>query len=102
MTSGAKLFMHYSKCPCRFKFRTRNNYCKVCRSKCFYRNFDQKSPVARFMELLFYDSRSVQVESIKNWNNLIDKVHFTPEDFMKHFEVIKKNFKYFSLIKLLL
>ena len=42
------------------------------------------------MKTSFYGSRSVQVKSIKDWNNIIDKIHFTPEDFMKHFEVIKK------------
>ena len=34
--------------------------------------------------------RSVQVKSIKDWNNIIDKIHFTTEDFMKRSEVIKK------------
>ena len=29
VTSGAKLFMHYSKCMCQFKFRTRSSHCKV-------------------------------------------------------------------------
>ena len=43
------------------------------------------------MEPLFYDSRSVQVKSIKDWNNIVDKIQFTPEDSMKHFEVIKKS-----------
>ena len=48
-TSGAKLFMHYSKCLCPFKFRTRNNRCKVCRSKqCFQITFDRKTLVALF------------------------------------------------------
>ena len=42
------------------------------------------------MKTSFYGFRSVQVKSIKNWNNIIDKIHFTPEDFMKHSEVIKK------------
>ena len=41
------------------------------------------------MKTLFYSSRSVQVKSIKDWNNII--VHFTTEDFTKYFEVIKKN-----------
>ena len=45
------------------------------------------------MKTSFYGSRSVQVKSIKDWNNIIDKIHFTSEDFMKHFEVIKKNNK---------
>ena len=82
--------MQYSKCLCRFKFSTRNSHCKICSGKCFQRNFDRKSPVARFTEPPFYGSRSVHVESIKDWNNIIDKIHFTHEDFMKHFEVIKK------------
>ena len=43
------------------------------------------------MKTLFYGSRSVQVKSIKDWNNIIVKIHFTTEDFMKQFEVIKKN-----------
>ena len=46
----------------------------------------------------FYGSRSVQVKTTKDWNDIIDKIHFTPEDLMKRFEVIKK--KYTSLIKL--
>ena len=37
-----------------------------------------------------YGSRLVQVKSVKDWTNIIDKIHFTTEDFMKHFEVIKK------------
>ena len=41
-------------------------------------------------ENLFYGSRSVQVKSIKDWNNIIDKIHFTTEDFLKCSEVIKK------------
>ena len=41
------------------------------------------------MKTSFYGSRSVQVKSIKDWNNII--VHFTTEDFTKYFEVIKKN-----------
>ena len=44
----------------------------------------------RKMKTSFYGSRSVQVKSIKDWSNIIDKTHFAPEDFMKHFEVIKK------------
>ena len=40
-------------------------------------------------------SRSVQVKSIKDWNNVIDKIHFTPKDFMKSSEVIKKKKKHF-------
>ena len=35
-------------------------------------------------------SRSVQFKSVKNWNNIIGKIHITAEDFMKHFEIIKK------------
>ena len=48
-------------------------------------------PVSR--NLFFYSSTSVHVKSIKDWNNIIDKIHFTSEDFMKQFEVIKKNNK---------
>ena len=44
----------------------------------------------RKMKASFYGSRSVQVKSVKDWSNIIDKTHFAPEDFMKHFEVIKK------------
>ena len=42
------------------------------------------------MKTSFYGSRSVQVKSIKDWNNITDKIHFTIEDFMKHSEFIKK------------
>ena len=42
------------------------------------------------MKTSFYGSRSVQVKSIKDWNNITDKIHFTTEDFMKCSEVIKK------------
>ena len=42
------------------------------------------------MKTSFYGSRSVQIKSIKDWNNIIDKIHFTTEDFMKRSEVIKK------------
>ena len=42
------------------------------------------------MKTSFYDSRSVLVKSIKDWNNIIAKIHFTTEDFMKRLEVIKK------------
>ena len=52
------------------------------------------------MKTSFYGSRSAQVKSIKDWNNIIDKIHFTPEDLMKRFEVIKKIKKYTSVIKL--
>ena len=41
------------------------------------------------MKTSFYGSTSVQVKSIKDWNNIIDKIHFTTEDFMKRSEVIK-------------
>ena len=42
------------------------------------------------MKTSFYDSRSVQIKLSKDWNNIIDKIHFTTEDFMKRSEVIKK------------
>ena len=42
------------------------------------------------MKTSFYGSESVQIKSIKDWNNIIDKIHFTTEDFMKGSEVIKK------------
>ena len=42
------------------------------------------------MKTSSYGSRSVQVKSIKDWNDIIDKIHFTPEDLMKRFEVIQK------------
>ena len=43
------------------------------------------------MKTYFYGPRPVQFKSTKDWNNLIDKIHFTTEDFMKkHYEVIKK------------
>ena len=42
------------------------------------------------MKTSFYGSRSAQVKSIKDWNNVIAKIHFTTEDFMKRSEVIKK------------
>ena len=38
----------------------------------------------------FYGSRSVLVKPIKDWNNIIDEIHPTPEDFMKRYQVIKK------------
>ena len=41
------------------------------------------------MKTSFYGSRLVQVKSMKDWNNIIDKIQFTPEDLMKRFEVIK-------------
>ena len=37
------------------------------------------------MKTSFYGSRSVQVKSMKDWNNMIDKIPFTTEDFMKRF-----------------
>ena len=52
-------------------------------------------------ENLFYGSRSVQVKSVKDWNNIIDKIHFTTEDFLKCSEVIKQNKKHLSVAKLL-
>ena len=42
------------------------------------------------MKTSFYGSRSVHVKSIKDWNNIIAKIHFTTEAFMKRSEVIKK------------
>ena len=42
------------------------------------------------MKTSFYGSRSIQVKSIKDWNNIIDEIRFSPEDFMKRSEVIKK------------
>ena len=42
------------------------------------------------MKTSFYGSRSVQVKSIKDWNNIIDKIHFTIDNFMKRSEIIKK------------
>ena len=42
------------------------------------------------MKTAFNGSRSVQVKSIKDWNNVIDKIYFTTEDFIKRSEVIKK------------
>ena len=42
------------------------------------------------MKTSFYGSESVQIKSIKDWNNITDKIHFTTEDFMKGSEVIKK------------
>ena len=42
------------------------------------------------MKTSFYVPRSVQVKSIKYWNNIIDKTHFTTGDLMKRSEVIKK------------
>ena len=38
----------------------------------------------------FHGSRSVQVKSNKDGNNIIDKINFKTEDFTKCFEVIKK------------
>ena len=42
------------------------------------------------MKTSFDGSRSVQVKSIKDWNNIIAKIHFATEDLMKRSEVIKK------------
>ena len=42
------------------------------------------------MKTSFHGSRSVQVKSIKDWNNIIDKIHLTTKDFMKHIEVMQK------------
>ena len=42
------------------------------------------------MKTSSYGPRSVQVKSIKYWNNIIDKTHFTTGDLMKRSEVIKK------------
>ena len=42
------------------------------------------------MKTSFYGSRSVHVKSIKDWNNIIAKIHFTTEAFMKRSDVIKK------------
>ena len=44
----------------------------------------------RKIKTSFYGSRSVQVESVKDWNNIIDKAHFTTEDFMNCSQVIRK------------
>ena len=44
------------------------------------------------MKISFYSSRSIHGKSIKDWNNLIDKIHFFAEDFMKPSEVIKKKY----------
>ena len=42
------------------------------------------------MKTSFYGSRLIQVKSVKDWNNITDKIHSTTEDFMKRSEVIKK------------
>ena len=42
------------------------------------------------MKTSFYGSRPVQVKLIKDWNKIIDKIHFITEDFTKRSEVIKK------------
>ena len=42
------------------------------------------------METSFYCSKLIWGKSIKDWNNMIDEIHFTPEDFMEHSEVTKK------------
>ena len=54
------------------------------------------------MKTSFYGSRSVQVKSIKDWNDIIEKIQFTIKDFMKHSEVIKKILKNPSVIKVFL
>ena len=41
------------------------------------------------MKTSFYGFRPVQVKSIKAWNNIIDEIHFTPEDFMKRHTRLK-------------
>ena len=42
------------------------------------------------MKTSFHSSRSVQVKSIKDWNNIIDKIRLTTKDFMKRIEVMQK------------
>ena len=42
------------------------------------------------MKTSFDCSRSLQVKSVKDWNNIIDKMLFTTKDFMKPFEDSKK------------
>ena len=42
------------------------------------------------MKTSFYGPISVQIKSVKDWNNIIDKIHIITEDFMKRSEVIKK------------
>ena len=39
---------------------------------------------------------SVQFKLIKDCNNIIDKIHFTPEDFMKLFQGYQKKLKMHS------
>ena len=46
----------------------------------------------------FYGSRSVQVTSIKDWKNITDGIHFTPDNFIKCSLVIKKIKKYLPVI----
>ena len=41
------------------------------------------------MKTSFYDSRSVQVKQIKDWNNIIAKIQFATDNLMKRSEVIK-------------
>ena len=43
------------------------------------------------MKTSFYGSRSVQVKSVKDWNNTIDKINFTTE----HFIIILDNLSYY-------
>ena len=52
------------------------------------------------MKTSLYGSRSFQIKSIKDWNNIIDKIHFTTEDFMKCSRGYQKNKKCPSVIKL--
>ena len=42
------------------------------------------------MKTSFYGSKPLWTKSIKDWNSMIDEIHFTHEDFMEPFEVIKK------------
>ena len=42
------------------------------------------------MNTHFYGHISVQVKSMKNWNNITDKTPFSAEDFLKRSEVTKK------------
>ena len=35
------------------------------------------------MKTSFYGSMLVQVKSVKDWNDIIDKIHFTPLNFLK-------------------
>ena len=42
------------------------------------------------MKTSFCGSRLVEVKSIKDWNNIFNKIHFATEDFMKCSKVIIK------------